>query len=414
MKAKSERLLARESLDLGRELESWYGLQEIRDGLERSPDLSPYTEDSIREWHTLFNEGRQFGGRVTHSLAVAFHSRAWDRELTGDSGAERDWANAIKFWRELTQIPEFWEEMRERVNRCDDKADPCLVENLRKRLMEHLLGLHVLFIIDYADQNKLDRCKQHVRIIERAEKVPPALKKGLTQQVYGAMTKSVPEALSNGEARSALALVERFLELFPDHFFALIRAVEVAMKLVDRWSARLHWEEISDLAQRAVLWFGALSQSLEYESDPLARANVEALLSELMRRCKDRSEFMLSEFKSGRLSGFQREAALDSLEFAVQIGETMGSPKSSFLLNSTVADAFASCLNSRACYRMDYSVVELIDSLASEGDIAVKAIRRCLKQSREDLEMALYFVPNDTTIQANLSSLIEADSTWKL
>jgi len=414
MKPKPIRLIAREAHDLILELKGWHEMESILSHLEEGETSVPYSDSAIDEWERLYYQAIHSGGRVTHSLALSYHARAWDLENCGDSLASENWIRALGFWRELVGISEFWENMCARAKSGDQNFDEQSVDLLRKGLMVNLLELHVNFIIAYADINRLDRSREHVSIIQGAGRVSPALKKKLTGRVYEAMTSAVPEALSKGETRSALALLDRFLNVFPDYWDALARKFEVVKKIAERLSCRQDWGEITQLREGMSESLKQVSLSSEYARDPLGRELVDQCLAEILRHCKNRSDLIVREFQERKRSAFEREEALDVLNDGIELAGCLGDLMDTFSPDTDMATALGSCLNSRACYRLDHLIPDLINEVeegSEDSSYAFQAMQTCLSGAKQDLKLALVFIPNDPVIQGNYKSVMELNGS---
>ncbi len=119
----------------------------------------PYHPDAFRLWDQLARHADSGPStRVTslHHLAIMYHARAFDRELSDRPGsADPDWRQALELWHRLWDTPLFWDELAA-------SADPDAVAAAREALPERLLQVHFDIALD--GETPDGRKREHVRL----------------------------------------------------------------------------------------------------------------------------------------------------------------------------------------------------------------------------------------------------------
>ncbi len=167
------RAAVREAAAHAHRFRAWEALQE-RDADGGLAGVRPYSDRAIAELLASHESDPDDVG-VVHHLAIAFHARAWDRELRCDPDATADWKAALGHWRTIAASAGFWGDLRTKYLSCDPAADPALLLAVRRDLLEHLLEIHVDFIRHYCGGDAPGRASDHVEIIRQAS-LPRALR----------------------------------------------------------------------------------------------------------------------------------------------------------------------------------------------------------------------------------------------
>jgi hypothetical protein len=349
--SKSTELLVRESsicvnrlrTNLPR-VHAWDALQEKNeDGAVLGP--LPYTEDAIREFEVARKAAPNDLG-ITHHLAIAHHSRAWDLELSDDPRvyrtAEKEWETALGYWQTLAAAPAFWTGLKDKFLRCKADADVTVLDGVRTRLIEDLLDIHVDFVRHYCEMDKDKRAEAHVRLVQRAD-IRPATKKELSRKVFEAMTESATR-----DPKAGLVRVEAFLKLFPDppSLPALRMHAELTLASISGLSYQDHWDEILDAGEHALPFTQQLAGHPELDADPMARNALEELAFAMAIRGRDgAAKAEPTEQTSGDEIDHCFDLAIPAYEFAVRWGR-LGYAKSRE--GAHIRDLFPACLHNCA------------------------------------------------------------------
>ena len=295
---------------------AWDALQE-RDAEGQPRGARPYADEALAELLQAHAHDPEDIG-VVHHLAIAYHARAWDWELAGDTRATDEWERALNHWHTVVVTREFWGGLKEKLRSCDDSADPQLLTEVRASLLEHLLDVHVDFVRHYCESTAPDRANAHVEIVRRA-RIPPAVKKRLVEKVYEAMTGGVSEARARQEHASALGTLERFLALFPNHLPALRQHAEATREWLACLSYLDDWDEVLAVSARAEPHARRLASHAELSSAPLAQAALEELAFELLLKGDDRHDSCAAESAAGG-GALRRDEARTVCEFGLRWG----------------------------------------------------------------------------------------------
>jgi len=95
---------------------------------------------------------------AVHHLAIMHHARAIDLEQSEQPPrSDPDWRQALQYWRQLYEAPEFWSVLSGRVATVPDP-----VPGIRRELAERVLTMH--FDIAADDHSPPDRGRYHVRL----------------------------------------------------------------------------------------------------------------------------------------------------------------------------------------------------------------------------------------------------------
>jgi hypothetical protein len=291
---------------------AWELLQE-RDANQNAKGARSYTDAALAALH-IAHEVDPDDMDIVHHLAIATHSRAWDWELAGNPQASAEWERALGLWRAIASSGSFWSQLTQKVR--TSGADPSFVADMRKDLLENVLDIHVGFVRHYCDSDAPGRAIAHVELVRRA-RIPPAVKKRLVDKIFEAMTASVDDSTTTHEYDSALASIERFLRIFPDHLGALRRHGEVARICAEGLSYQDDWNRILALSRRVEPFAQALAAHAELQADPLARSALEEETAEFSQKGLDRacSHKMESE---APISLSESDAGYAALDFALK------------------------------------------------------------------------------------------------
>lgn len=384
--------------DRRRLAEAWELLQ------ERTPDgavLGPlaYTDEALVVLRQLLADEPDNHDALAH-LALARHARAWDSELEGRPEAKAEWREALELWRRLGRAGGFWEELETALADPDLAAAeaPHALRDARAALMEHLLGIHVGFVRQYVETQQTDRAVAHLELVRQAA-IAPAAKKRLIVRVYEAM---VGVALSEGSLRgaAALAAIQRFCDLFPDHFPALEALLRAGLELLSGWSYQddAQWRSIRQLDTQLRAGAARLVKHPALPDAPLAQATLCELAYHFLQRGLDRSRGALLRCREQLL-----EQTLLEAEQATELGEAWlalardWAPKDSDLESTggMIHDRRYSCLGCR--------IQQVCESEVTAG--SARALRRLLQQQEAELVGFLACYPDDPETPAQLAEL---------
>jgi hypothetical protein len=213
--------------------------------------LLPHSDSGIAALEAIYQQDPE-NFRICHHLAIARHSRAWDWEIEGDARAVGEWAVALEYWRKLQTCSEFWQELKERfaVLASPTPNSACgWIEEMRRNLLEQLIEIHAAFICHYHEMGCMSKARAHVEIIRKAL-IPPAARDKLLARVFNTMVAPVSDARLRKAYESALAAVDRFLELFSDYLPALRLVAETADDWLSTLSYEHGWSTIEAVAAR--------------------------------------------------------------------------------------------------------------------------------------------------------------------
>ena len=299
---------------------AWDLLQEKdEDGLSKG--ALPYTLKAINALRTAYRNNPDSIG-IAHHLAISYHAYAWDLEIANDSRAEKFWRLALEFWRKVISSGQFWRDMQSKMIECDNEISEDTarkhVENIRKNLYENLLDIHVGFITYYHECGCMDRASIHVTIVNTAQ-IPPAVSYRLMKQVYGEMTRSLPESLNAGDYISALKTVESFHDMFPGHIESLVTYMEIAKKWLHSCSYMDNWNTIVDITKSIKPYTEKLILHDDFSSDPTARIGLADMVKEIFYHSFDRTQSLLPQ-ENSEITVANRDAAMDSFMLAIEFG----------------------------------------------------------------------------------------------
>jgi hypothetical protein len=335
---------------------------------------------------------------IVHHLAIAQHARAWDLELAGDARALAAWTEALAWWRLLASSSAFWTALEQKLLACKPRADVAVVRQLRRDLLEHLMGVHVDFVRHYVEQNAPDRAVGHIEVIRRAL-LPPVLRTKMTERIFDAMTSIVPESRLRGEFTAALATLERFLSLFPTHLPALRLHAEVCRDWVSGRSFT-EWPEIQEVARRADPCARRLAAHPDLAGDPLAADALVSLASELARRGNDRARKCFTGVRFEDITTADRQVMSESLELS-QLWARLAAPYSPG--GSLLQMLLVECLHNRS-FLLHRQAEQ---TLAHNGHQPrfLRAALAAYRQAIAETEEALRYRPEEQVLAQNLTGL---------
>lgn len=381
---------------------AWQALQE-RDAHGEALGPLPYTPEAIALFTRACEEDPD-DATILHHLAIATHAWAWDRELAGDPGAGACWEQALGYWRQLIASPDFWRARVEKLARLAPLADQGILDTLRGGLYEELLDIHVEFVRHYFSVSTSERAAAHIDLIRRA-RIPPAVRRKLIDKLYLAMTASVPRMVAQQQFSAALGMVAQFLTLAPHYLPALQLAVEIGRDWCRSLSYVEHWLEILALEGRlrALSLPSALIALPGFAEAPLARAAVEDLAGELMRKYCDRAESHVARLEKGVFIQADHDAAEQLLETAIAWGRTVR-PISTAA--SGLNRQFAGNLNQRMYLCLQFerpAAVEQTDDFKEKIELEVFYLERC----KAWLDEAVGAHGDDAVLNGNLAAISE-------
>ncbi len=365
----------------------------------------PYTPEAIEFFEAAYQDDPE-NFQVVHHLAIAYHALAWDLEKTNDPGADHAWKEALKYWRLLTNSPDFWTGLRSRLLTIAPDADPGLIDRARRGLYENLLDIHVDYVRHYVETGLPERSVAHVRIIQSAE-LPPSVKKRFDEKVFEAMTSSVPEARLGRLWESAWTSVDRYLDLFPDHLGALRLVVEIGKDWIAGISFIDRWDEISALSQQFEGPATRLVEHSQLDQDSLAKAGLGGLSEQFISHSLGRIETIKSRGQrpqdrsrgqrpQDRLSQQDYDETLAVYGLALQWGRLcvpLCSP------DSTLVNNLAVLLNNRAVLLQQE--IRAVQTSGVDQRTRLKTLENLLKGIVTDLEEAMRLRPQDELYQKN-------------
>jgi len=385
------RLALSQALSRRHPARGWEALQE-RDDEGQALGPLPYTEQAIAEF-TAAHECDPEDIGVVHHLAIARHARAWDWELQGDPRAASEWAEALKYWRMVAASGEFWAALKAKLLACHAEADPAWLDEVRRDLLEHLLEVHVAFVRHYCDSGAPKRATEHIEIVRRAQ-LPLAVKKRLVDKVFEAMTGVVPEVRATGRYDAALAIIELFLELFPDHLAALRMHAEVAKAWVIELSFQTCWAELQRLSARVEPYARRLTAHPGLSEQPLAQAAFEELAFELAVRGHNRGEKFLAAIQPPEINVADRDAAAVGFELALT-WERLGGPRRT--RGSQLENLLGASLQGRSvCFYFEAQEVKAADL---DERTRVSTARQLYRDAVGLLEEALKYATEPAELQ---------------
>lgn len=384
-------IIVREAIECSHPANAWKLLQEYdNDGNPLGP--KPYTDEAIIEFTRAYDYYPGDSG-VVHHLAIAHHARAWDFEIKKDSRASEEWKRALGFWRILVNSREFWTGMKNKLSAFDPDIDPSMIDRVRMNLLENLLDIHVDFICHYCECEELERAVDHKEIVMRA-RIPPVVRKKLIKRVFQVMTEPVPQAKASREYISALTIVERFLELFPDYLSALRMHADVCIDWIREMSYQDDWDDILKLGDRAWPCMTTLESHSELEDDPMARSALIELIKEFVVRSRDRGARHMCTGESGEISVSERDKARLSFESGIKWGR-MGYRHTS--CGSDLRIYLSDCLQFHcACLQLEARDVSEADT---EYRLKLTTFQHLYRKSLEYIEEAMEVSPTDNSLK---------------
>jgi tetratricopeptide (TPR) repeat protein len=362
----------------------WQHLQ-IKDADGNIQGMVPYTDEAIESFESA--HARAFEDIETvHHLAIAHHARAWDWEIQGDARAPGEWARALGYWRKISSNGPYWEGMKQKLERCEPDGDSAIIDRIKENLLKHLLEVHVDYVRVYCEREETQRALDHVEIVRRAE-IPPALKKQLEARVFDAMMGS-----AGGDHDSALAKVERFLEIYPANLPALRMHAEISRKYIEEISCTRDWEAIKEVSKRALPRIRGMNSHKDLANDAMAKAAMDKLAVEVSREGLDKGQDLIYVDEGEEVTTENRDAAVEALGLAIDwckiaYPHSPGGSRLKIIYNAS--------LKTRA-YAYNEEVLEVANC---EADIDVKTrldtMAGLLQKCLDDLKTALAVVPDD-------------------
>jgi hypothetical protein len=299
---------------------AWELLQDKDDDGQSRGSL-PYTLKAIDAMQAAYRANRE-SIKIVHHLAISYHAYAWDLEIKNDPQAAKYWRLALEFWRKIISSGQFWREMCVKMLKYDSEISEAKaqkhIDAIRKDLYENLLDIHVAFISHYHECGCMDRATVHVDIVNTA-RIPPAVSLRLVKQVYEEMTRSMPESLNAKDYQSALATVQNFLDLFPEHIKGLISYMEIGKNWLDSCSYVDDWDEIINISTRIKPFTMRLISHDEYDFSPTARMELADMVKEIFYHCHDRTSSLLPNDNKD-ITVKNRDIAIDVFQFAIDFG----------------------------------------------------------------------------------------------
>ena len=211
--------------------------------LRRDGERRAWTEEAETIWRSAGGDRRA----SAHHLAVLFHARAYDLELTGSPDAARYWRDALDRWAEVHRDDGFWSELEQRLpERMGVAVDPAIVAEARRRLPADLLQVHVDLVLTY-QQLAPERAREHLHIL-RSARFDPARTEGDPVDRYRTqlLQPTVDKALADLEANQWQEAVDGLRSWVDEGDPWLVRWLLHAYR---RWNESLHLDQQADRGQ---------------------------------------------------------------------------------------------------------------------------------------------------------------------
>jgi tetratricopeptide (TPR) repeat protein len=399
--------LVRESLATMREVrwrrhlvKGWELLQECNASGEVTGPR-PYTEAAIAEFQKAYSE-RPDDYHVLHHLAICYHALAWDMELRQHPEAAKNWRVAIDFWRRLVAHRVFWEEQKTKLKQYDPDVDEGVIRDIRERLMEDLLDIHVDFARHYCELDQPDRALVHVQLVQET-RIPPVLKKRMVGKIFEVLTSQVDRGASERrDFKSGLFCVQRFLQIFGDQDYipALRLYVELCAEYLRRLSYQDDWAETAALAEQGKPVVDRLARVCDVERHPLAHAALAELCERMAMRAYDRATSCLARCGEKAVGSAGHQEAQIAYQLGIdwaRVGCTVHPNR------SLLSDLLIACLGSHALCLAD-NAAHLLQSGAGGKGVASSALG-LYRRAASDFSELLRHKPDDQIVRANLKTV---------
>ena len=183
---------------------------------------SGVTEDALVAWRKLAETDDHQGLSARRSLAIHFHSLAYDQELEGSNLAEKSWAESLLHWAYLFKSRGFRNELG---NLSTVQSDLRLNENEIPEIIDVLsrsiLAPHVTLACQQAERGQLKHAGDHITIIRKSA-FDPSLTNELLDIIVDRICPISTDELSAASHTKATidAVTKRgdlALQHFPDH-----------------------------------------------------------------------------------------------------------------------------------------------------------------------------------------------------
>jgi thioredoxin-like negative regulator of GroEL len=190
----------------------------------------PYADDAFQPWEEML---REFPGdlRAVHHLAIMYHARAFDREVSSDPGrADGDWRRAVELWHRLWTEDAFWQGLAAGV----DPGMPDPFAAVRRGWPERLLEVHFAIAFDEGTSNY--RSRFHLRLALESP-FPQEIRDAVRTRAYERVTRAVPPTVWDGATfdpetlQIGLKAIGRYLELDERFLLALKDLIGLLTKL---------------------------------------------------------------------------------------------------------------------------------------------------------------------------------------
>jgi hypothetical protein len=211
--------------------------------LRRDGERRAWTEEAEAIWRSA-GRNRRTGA---HHLAVLFHARAYELEVTESPDAARYWREALDCWAEVHRDDTFWSELELTLpERMGVAVDPAIVAEARRRLPADLLQVHVDLVLTYQHLAP-ERAREHLRILRSAQ-FDPAHTEGNPVDRYRTqlLQPTVDKVLADLEASQWQEAIDRLRSWVDESDLWLARWLLHAYR---RWNESLRLDEQADRGQ---------------------------------------------------------------------------------------------------------------------------------------------------------------------
>lgn len=221
------------------------------------------TEDALATWRELAEIDDHQGLSARRSLAIHFHSLAYDQELEGNSQAERSWTESLLHWAHLFKSRGFRSELG---NLSTVQSDLRLNENeipeMIDALSRSILAPHVTLACQQAERGQYKHAGNHITIIRKSA-FDPGLTNELLENVIDRIcpisTDEISAASHTKETIDAITKRGNLaLQHYPDHVNGTL-AVTIGAIWYGRDATHREkgyenaWSKILNLKQKGVL-----------------------------------------------------------------------------------------------------------------------------------------------------------------
>lgn len=222
-------------------------------------------QKAVEYWEKIAEEDNDRGIRACRSLAVYFHSQAYEEEINKNYNTAKDfWRESHKYWQRLLNSEAFRNEIQilSKISSTSsihhDDVEP-LIEDLGK----NLLAVHVAIAQQEFERKKESRSKQHIKTI-RLSQFPESAVTSAIKNILESVcpikhdTRIDHTTFTHDSAKEARRKGTFAIDMFPDFpngFIMVLMANiwEIQVNLVDSNTLERTWQNYIEFKEKGYL-----------------------------------------------------------------------------------------------------------------------------------------------------------------